>query len=81
MATSAITDQKTKRPRCSGVASYIKAVWDGFLLGGAEGIRTPDLLSAMLAEAVRTHTVGTERLCGTQLKRLKTPKAVRLLRS
>ena len=29
------------------------AVWDGFLPGGAEGIRTPDLLSAICARASR----------------------------
>ena len=32
------------------------AVWDGFLPGGAEGIRTPDLLSAIQARSQLRHS-------------------------
>ena len=78
---NACHNTEAKRPLTRGGTPHADDVIHVLARGGAEGIRTPDLLSAMLAEAVRTHTVGTERLCGTQLKRLKTPKAVRLLRS
>ena len=61
---ASLTHQTEDGPVAAEPPSNQSAVWDGFLPGGAEGIRTPDLLSAIQARSQLRHSPKRSQVYG-----------------